>query len=149
MPGFGPAAEILLFRQKDPKPLTPRLALSELTDAGVRGADQLAVLRQGPQNILSVRPWCQAAGVGWEIVWITQWPEFPPHPQSGIESYSVISHSSGGPSRDFCLYRSLLQSPFNQVSTKSVEDHILHLRNMFIYLFIFANCFYLHSEIDL
>ncbi len=26
MPGFGPAAEPLLFRQKEPKPVTPRLA---------------------------------------------------------------------------------------------------------------------------
>jgi len=25
LPGFGPAAEVLLFRQKDPKPVTPRL----------------------------------------------------------------------------------------------------------------------------
>jgi hypothetical protein len=24
MPGFGPAAEVLLLRQKDPKPVTPR-----------------------------------------------------------------------------------------------------------------------------
>jgi hypothetical protein len=29
MPGFGPAAEALLFRQKAPKPLTPSLALLE------------------------------------------------------------------------------------------------------------------------
>jgi len=26
LPGFGPAAEALLFRQKDPKPLMPRLS---------------------------------------------------------------------------------------------------------------------------
>ena len=27
LPGFAPAGEALLFRQKDPKPVTPRLAL--------------------------------------------------------------------------------------------------------------------------
>ncbi len=31
--GFGPAAEVLLFRQKDPKPLTPRLASLKRRDA--------------------------------------------------------------------------------------------------------------------
>jgi len=37
VPGFGPAAEVLLFRQKDPKPLTPRSASLEGTDAGYGG----------------------------------------------------------------------------------------------------------------
>ena len=34
-PGFGPAAEPLLFRQKWPKPLTPRLASWEGRDANI------------------------------------------------------------------------------------------------------------------
>ena len=34
MPGFGPAAEVLLFRQKDPKPLM--LSLVVLHEAGAR-----------------------------------------------------------------------------------------------------------------
>jgi hypothetical protein len=33
VPGFGPAAEVLLFRQKDPKPLTPRPISLYGTDA--------------------------------------------------------------------------------------------------------------------
>ena len=33
MPGFVPAAEALLFRQKDPKPLTPHPASLNRTDA--------------------------------------------------------------------------------------------------------------------
>ncbi len=36
MPGFGPAAEILLFRQKDPKPLTPRPAILDGRDASFK-----------------------------------------------------------------------------------------------------------------
>ena len=32
-PGFVPVAEVLLFRQKDPKPVTPRPAASDGTDA--------------------------------------------------------------------------------------------------------------------
>jgi hypothetical protein len=55
VPGVGPAAEVLLFRQKDPKPLTPRSASLDWADAGKR-AGQLARpalsfvegLRQGP-----------------------------------------------------------------------------------------------------
>jgi len=31
--GFAPADEVLLFQQKDPKPLTPRPASSDWTDA--------------------------------------------------------------------------------------------------------------------
>ena len=34
----------LLFRQKDPKPVTPRQASSNGTDASLRRADQLAEL---------------------------------------------------------------------------------------------------------
>ena len=34
MPGFGPATEVLLFRQKDPKPLTSRPPSPNLSDAG-------------------------------------------------------------------------------------------------------------------
>jgi len=55
-PGFGPAAEALFFREKDPKPLTPRLASLNVTNANVRRADQLATLRQGPLGDKSVRP---------------------------------------------------------------------------------------------
>jgi hypothetical protein len=67
MPGLGPAAEVLLVRQKDPKPLTPRPVLSKWTDANLRRAGQLAALKQGPPNDESVRPGERAAGVGqWE-----------------------------------------------------------------------------------
>ena len=75
MPGLGPAAEILLVRQKDPKPLTPRPVLSEWTDANLRRVGQLAEpvlslvegLKQGPPSDLSVRQGGRAAGVGqWE-----------------------------------------------------------------------------------
>ena len=66
LPGFGPAAEVLLFRQKDPKPLTPCSADEDGTDARGR-ADQLAALRQGPQDHRIVRPRGGTAGVGpWE-----------------------------------------------------------------------------------
>ncbi len=67
-----PYGEVLLFRQKDPKPLTPRLALLKGRDANLRRADQLAGpvlsfaegLTQGPLNAKSVPPWGQPAGVG-------------------------------------------------------------------------------------
>ena len=36
LPGFAPAGEALLFRQKDPKPLTPRLASWERTDDNLK-----------------------------------------------------------------------------------------------------------------
>ena len=64
MPGFGPAAEALLFWQKDPKPLTPRPASLHETDARYRRADQLASLTQGPPAHESVNPEGLAAGVG-------------------------------------------------------------------------------------
>ncbi len=64
MPGFAPAGEALLFRQKDPKPLTPRLALGERTDASLKRAVQLAGLKQGPPAEKSVPPLGQPAGVG-------------------------------------------------------------------------------------
>ena len=63
MPGFGPAAEAILFRQKDPKPLTPRLARSDGNDADLGRADQLAALKQGPPENKSVRPEGRPAGV--------------------------------------------------------------------------------------
>ena len=47
LPGFAPAGEALLFRQKDPKPLTPSPVLPDWAVAGYRGASQLAALRQG------------------------------------------------------------------------------------------------------
>jgi len=56
-PRFGPAAEPLLFRLKWPKPLTPRLASLERTDANLRRADQLAPLKQGPLADKSVPLW--------------------------------------------------------------------------------------------
>jgi len=67
LPGFAPAGEALLFRQKAPKPMTPRLALLEGTDAKLKRADQLAPLKQGPQTDESVPPLGQTAGVeSWE-----------------------------------------------------------------------------------
>jgi len=67
LPGFAPAGEALLFWQKAPKPLTPRLALLEGTDANLRRADQLAPLTHGPLVDESIPPLGQTAGVGpWE-----------------------------------------------------------------------------------
>ncbi len=75
LPGFAPAGEALLFRQKDPKPLTPRLASWERPDANLRRAGQLAErvlsliegLKQGLPTAESVPPVGQTAGVGpWE-----------------------------------------------------------------------------------
>ena len=63
LPGFAPAGEALLFRQKGPKPLTPRLASWERTDASLRRADQLAPLKHGPPGHESVPPLGQTAGV--------------------------------------------------------------------------------------
>jgi hypothetical protein len=64
MPGFGPAAEVILFRQKDPKPLTPRPVSLDETDARLRRADQLTAFTQGPPFDKSIRPEGRAAGVG-------------------------------------------------------------------------------------
>ena len=67
LPGFAPAGEALLFRQKAPKPLTPRLVSLERMDASLRRADQLAPLKQGPPADESVPPLGQTAGVRpWE-----------------------------------------------------------------------------------
>jgi len=67
LPGFAPAGEALLFRQKVPKPLTPRLASLERTDVSLGRAVQLASLKQGPPADESVPPLGQTAGVGpWE-----------------------------------------------------------------------------------
>ncbi len=63
LPGFGPAAEPLLFRQKWPKPMTPSLARSDRADTMSRRAAQLARLKQGLPANKSVRPRGQAAGV--------------------------------------------------------------------------------------
>ena len=41
MPGFSAAAEALLFRQKDPKPLTPSPASLDWADAGMGRTRQL------------------------------------------------------------------------------------------------------------
>ena len=73
MPGFGPAAEVLFFREKDPTTValfetqhaqTPRLVTSEWADASHGRAGQLAEpvlrlvegLKQGPPRNESVRP---------------------------------------------------------------------------------------------
>ena len=74
MPGFGPAAELVAWRvpkgatfiveQKDPKPLTPRPASSDETNASHGRAGQLAVLKQGPPDNGSVRLWDRAVGAG-------------------------------------------------------------------------------------
>jgi len=64
MPGFGPADEVLFFREKDPKPLTPKLAISDRADVKLWRADQLAELRQGLPVDEGVRPRGQSAGVG-------------------------------------------------------------------------------------
>ena len=64
LPSFAPAGEVLLFRQKDPKPLTPRPASSDKTNAVHGRAGQLAVLKQGPPVDGSVRLWDRAAGAG-------------------------------------------------------------------------------------
>jgi hypothetical protein len=71
MPGFAPAGEVLLFRQKDPKPLTPSLASLGRKAANFRRADQLAELvlslveglKQGPPTYQSVLSMGQPAGV--------------------------------------------------------------------------------------
>ena len=45
--GFRPAAEVLLFRQKDPKPFLPcRGPMGSLRGSPTRAAAQLATLRQ-------------------------------------------------------------------------------------------------------
>ncbi|HBP86352.1 MAG TPA: hypothetical protein DD706_01490, partial [Nitrospiraceae bacterium] len=74
LPGFAPTAEVLsdasrrarrwLWRQKDPKPSTPRLASLERADANLARADQLAPLTQGPPADESVPPLGQTAGGG-------------------------------------------------------------------------------------
>ena len=64
MPGFVPVAEVLLFWQKDSKPLAPRSASSDETNAGQGRAGQLAVLKQGPPVDGSVHLWDRAAGAG-------------------------------------------------------------------------------------
>ena len=63
LPGFGPAADPLLFRQKWTKPLTPRPATLQGTDANIWSAGQLAPLRQGPPIDESVRPFGLTEGV--------------------------------------------------------------------------------------
>jgi hypothetical protein len=67
LPGFGPAAEVLLFRQKDPKAFTPSSALSYRADVIYGVADQLALLKQAPPNYLNVNTFCRAEGVGDEL----------------------------------------------------------------------------------
>ena len=56
MPSLSSAVEALMFRQKDPKPLTPRVALLEKVDTICVWAGQLAVLRQGPLIHVSIHP---------------------------------------------------------------------------------------------
>jgi len=66
LPGFGPAAEVIFFRQNDPKPLTPSLAILDHADVNHDVADQLALLRQGPKTDLSVSSFGRAEGVSKE-----------------------------------------------------------------------------------
>jgi len=63
VPGFAPAGEDLLFRQKVPKPLTPRLVSAERKAARHKRAAQLARLKQGPPIDESDLPLGQTAGV--------------------------------------------------------------------------------------
>jgi len=76
MTGFGPAAEILFFWEKDPKPLTPCLTTLDWMDARHGKARQLASLKQGPPIVKSVLPEGQTAGVREafflkiEILWV-------------------------------------------------------------------------------
>ncbi len=71
MPVLGPAAEPLLFRQKEPKPLTPRPASFTEMDPRHGRASQLAApvlrflegLKQGSLAHASVHPEGRAAGV--------------------------------------------------------------------------------------
>ncbi len=53
-----------LFRQKGPKPLTPRLASLDRRDTSLWKADQLAWFKQGQPTEKSVPPLGQTAGVG-------------------------------------------------------------------------------------
>lgn len=48
MQGFAPADGLLLFWQKEPKPVTPHPVSSDMVDASHGRAVQLAALRQGP-----------------------------------------------------------------------------------------------------
>jgi hypothetical protein len=72
MPGFGPAAEILFFREKDPKPLMPYSASLHGMDVSLRRADQLAEpvlsnaegLKQGSPDYMSINPQGRSAGIG-------------------------------------------------------------------------------------
>ncbi len=57
LPGFAPAVEAILFRQK-----------GERTDASLKRAAQLARLKQGPPAEESVPPLGQTAGVGAEAM---------------------------------------------------------------------------------
>jgi len=56
VPGFGPAAEILLFWPKDPKQLTPRPGSFDGADATYGMAGQLTALAQGPPVIKASAP---------------------------------------------------------------------------------------------
>ncbi len=67
LPGFGPAAEPLSFRQKQPKPLTPRSASLHEMNARHGKVSQLAALKQGSPAHESVHSEGRAAGVRpWE-----------------------------------------------------------------------------------
>ena len=64
MPGFVPAAEVLLFRQKDPKPLTPRPASLNGPYASHGRAGQLATLTQKASRVMRAfapEAWQQAS----------------------------------------------------------------------------------------
>ena len=73
MPGLGPAAKVLLFRQKDPTmvalfetnhALTLSSALSNRADVSYEVVAQLALLGQGPPGFLSLSSVGRGEGVG-------------------------------------------------------------------------------------
>jgi len=64
MPGFAPADEVLLFRQKDPKPLTPRPASPDWADAGYGEGEPTRCAHTRPAGSLERPPGGPAAGTG-------------------------------------------------------------------------------------
>jgi len=90
MPGFGPAAEALLFRQKDPKPLLPG---------------------RGPVRVPSSQ-----AKVKWRTTRLAQtgspqsgvWPGTQPHPRQGVSPAILVPQLLEGIHFSLDLSRHLL-----------------------------------------
>jgi hypothetical protein len=95
MPGFGPAAGILFFREKDPKPLTPSSASSVWADAGSGRANQLTEpvlslvegLKQGPPTFEERPPigpnsrrWFEGKGDKETSQFAITWQDLPQDP---------------------------------------------------------------------